>query len=51
MSLVGAGLAMQLTFDRPDDIPLEPAQGLAVVAAYGVVRLLVALWVIGRRDA
>lgn len=50
-SLMGAGLPMQQTFDRPDNIPLEPAQGLAVVAAYGVVTLFVALWVIGRRDA
>ena len=50
-SLMGAGLSMQQTFERPDNIPLDPAQGLAVVAAYGVVTLLVALWVIGRRDA
>jgi ABC-2 type transport system permease protein len=50
-SLMGAGLSMQQTFDRPDNIPLEPAQGLAIVAVYGVVTLLVALWVIGRRDA
>ena len=50
-SLMGAGLAMQQTFERPDNIPLDPAQGLAVVCAYGVVTLLVAIWVIGRRDA
>ncbi|HJR94424.1 MAG TPA: hypothetical protein VJ807_03250 [Gaiellaceae bacterium] len=50
-SLMGAGISMQQTFDRPDNIPLEPAEGLAVVAAYGVVTLLFALWVIGRRDA
>jgi hypothetical protein len=50
-SLMGAGLAMQQTFDRPDNIRLEPAQGLAVVAAYGFVTLLVAVWLIGRRDA
>jgi len=50
-SLMGAGLAMQQTFDRPDNIPLDPAEGLAVVTAYGIVALLVALWVIGRRDA
>ena len=41
---------MQQRFDRPDNIPLEPAQGLAVVASYGVVTLLVAFWLIGRRD-
>ena len=50
-SLMGAGLAMQQTFERPDNIPLDPAQGLAVVSAYGFVTLVVALWVIGRRDA
>jgi ABC-2 type transport system permease protein len=51
LSLMGAGLAMQQTFERPDNIPLSPAEGLAVVATYGVVALLVALWAIGRRDA
>lgn len=50
-SLMGAGISMQQTFDRPDNIPLDPAQGLAVVTAYGVVTLLIALWFIGRRDA
>ena len=50
-SLMGAGISMQQTFDRPDNIPLEPAQGLAVVTTYGLVALLVALVVIGRRDA
>ena len=50
-SLMGAGISMQQTFERPDNIPLEPAQGLAVVAAYGVVTLLAAVWLIGRRDA
>ena len=40
---MAAGLAMQQTFD--------PAQGLAVVAAYGFGALLVALWIIGCRDA
>jgi len=50
-SLMAAGLAMQQTVERPDNIPLDPAEGLVVVCAYGVVTLLVALWVIGRRDA
>lgn len=50
-SLMGAGLSMQQTFERPDNIPLDPAEGLAVVSAYAVVTLLVALWLIGRRDA
>ena len=50
-SLMGAGLSMQQTFERSDNIPLDPAEGLAVVTAYALVTLLVALWVIGRRDA
>jgi ABC-2 type transport system permease protein len=51
LSLMGAGLALQQTFDRPDNIPLSPAEGLLVVTAYALVPLLVALWLIGRRDA
>jgi ABC-2 type transport system permease protein len=50
-SLMGAGISMQQTFERPDNIPLSPGEGLAVVATYGIVTVLVALWVIGRRDA
>ena len=42
---------MQQTFERPDNIPLSPGERLAVVIAYGIVTLLVARWVIGRRDA
>ena len=42
---------MQQTVERPDNIPLGPGAGLAVVCAYAVVALLVALWSISRRDA
>jgi ABC-2 type transport system permease protein len=49
--LMGAGLAIQQTVVRDDNIPLSPAGGLAVAAAYAVVALVVALWTIGRRDA
>lgn len=49
-SLMGAGLAMQQTVERPDNIPLDPAEGLVVVCAYAVFTLLVALWLIERRD-
>lgn len=49
-SLMGAGLAMQQTVERPDNIPLDPAEGLVVVCAYAVFTLLVALWAIERRD-
>lgn len=50
-TLMGAGLAMQQTVERPDNIPLSPGAGLLVVVAYAVVPLLVALWLVGRRDA
>jgi hypothetical protein len=50
-SLLGACLAVQQTVERPDNIPLSPGAGVAVVAAYGAVALVVALWLIGRRDA
>jgi hypothetical protein len=50
-SLMGAGLAMQQTVERPDNIPLTSAEAILVVVAYAVVPLLVALWLIGRRDA
>ena len=49
--LMGAGLAIQQTVVRDDNIPLSPAGGLAVAAADAVVALVVALWTIGRRDA
>ncbi len=49
--LIGAGLAIQQTVVRDDNIPLSPGGGLAVAAAYAAVALLVALWTIGRRDA
>jgi ABC-2 type transport system permease protein len=49
--LMGAGLALQQTVERPDSIPLTPGEGFLVVVAYAVVPLLVALWLIGRRDA
>jgi ABC-2 type transport system permease protein len=50
-SLIGAGLAVQQTVDRPDNIQLEPGVGLAVVAAYACVALLLALLLVTRRDA
>lgn len=50
-SLMGAGLAIQQTFDRPDNIPLSPEEGLLVVTAYAAIGFVVALWLIGRRDA
>jgi hypothetical protein len=40
-----------LTVERLDNIPLSTAQGLLVVIAYAAVPLVVALWLIGQRDA
>ena len=48
---MGAGLAMQQTVERPDNIPIGPAGGLRVVTSYAAAALLAALWTIGRRDA
>jgi ABC-2 type transport system permease protein len=50
-SLMAAGLGIQQTVDRPDNIPLEPGLAFAVVAAYAGVALLAALLLITRRDA
>jgi ABC-2 type transport system permease protein len=50
-SLMGAGLASQQTVDRADNIPMEPWAGLGVVAVYAAAALVVALLVIGKRDA
>jgi ABC-2 type transport system permease protein len=50
-SLIGAGLAIQQTVERPDNIPIGPWGGLAVVTAYAAVAFLAALVSIGTRDA
>ena len=50
-SLLGAGLSIQQTVERPDNIPLGPWGGLAIVTAYAAVALLVAVVSIARRDA
>lgn len=50
-SLVAAGLAVQQTVARPDNIPLEPWAGLAVAGAYATAALGIGLWLVTRRDA
>jgi ABC-2 type transport system permease protein len=50
-SLIGAGLAIQQTAVREDNIPLEPWVAFGVVGAYATIPLLVAVWLIARRDA
>jgi len=49
--LMGAGLAIQQTVEREDSISLSPAGGLLVAVAYAGVSLLLALLLVGRRDA
>jgi ABC-2 type transport system permease protein len=48
---LSAGLAVQQTVELEDMIPLGPWAGLGVVGAYAVAALLLALVLIGRRDA
>jgi ABC-2 type transport system permease protein len=50
-SLMAAGLALQQTVERSDNIQLAPGPALAVIAAYAVGALVLALWLIARRDA
>ena len=46
-----AGLAVQQTVERPDNIPTGPWAGLGVAFAYALASLGVALWLVRRRDA
>jgi ABC-2 type transport system permease protein len=50
-SLMGAGIAMQQTVERSDAIPLDPWQGLVIVATYAAAALLAGFWSIATRDA
>ena len=50
-SLMAAGLALQQTVERSDNISLAPAAAIGVITAYAVGTLVVALWLIARRDA
>jgi ABC-2 type transport system permease protein len=50
-SPVTAGFAVQRTVERPDSIPIDPWLGLGVTWGYAVVAMLLAYWLIGRRDA
>jgi ABC-2 type transport system permease protein len=47
----GVGLAIQQTVERSDNFPLDPWPGLAVTFAWAVGSLLVAAWLLRRRDA
>ena len=50
-SLMAAGLAIQQTVVRDDNIPLDPWLAFVVVGTYAVVALALAFWAISRRDA
>jgi ABC-2 type transport system permease protein len=50
-SLMGAGISIQQTVERPDSLPQGQWAGLAVACAYAAVALLVALVAITKRDA
>jgi hypothetical protein len=45
-----AGLAIQQTRERPDDIDLAPWAGLGVTCAWAAAAVLLAAWVLRRRD-
>jgi ABC-2 type transport system permease protein len=51
VSLMPAGLAVQQTVERPDNLPLGPWAGLAVAGAYSAAALLIGLVLISKRDA
>jgi ABC-2 type transport system permease protein len=46
-----AGLAIQRTVERPDNVPIAPWLGLGVAWLWAALALGLALWLIGRRDA
>jgi hypothetical protein len=46
-----AGLAVQQTFERPDNIPAGPWTGLGVAFAWALAALALGLWLVRRRDA
>lgn len=51
LSLMGAGIAVGQTVERADAIPLEPWEGLAIVAGYAATAFALALWTMRARDA
>jgi ABC-2 type transport system permease protein len=48
---MSAGLALQQTTARADNVPIGPWAGLAVACAWAVAALCVGLWLVRRRDA
>jgi ABC-2 type transport system permease protein len=50
LSPAGAGLALQQTVERDDNVPIAATTALVVLAAYALVSLAAAAWLIRRRD-
>jgi ABC-2 type transport system permease protein len=46
-----AGLAVQQTIDRTDRVPIDEWAGLGVLGLWAAAALLIAVWLIARRDA
>ncbi|MGH3692123.1 MAG: ABC transporter permease, partial [Acidimicrobiia bacterium] len=46
-----AGLAVQRTVERVDSVPIGQLAGLAVAVAWATAAVLVAVWLVRRRDA
>jgi ABC-2 type transport system permease protein len=46
-----AGLAIQSTVERPDDVPISPGAGLALFCAYAAAAMAAGVWLVARRDA
>ena len=46
-----AGLAIQNTVDRADNIPISPGAGLALFCFYAAAALGIGFWLVARRDA
>ena len=45
-----AGLAIQSTVERADNVPIGALAGLGVATAWTAVAVLAALWLVRRRD-
>ena len=50
LSPMMAGLSVQATVPRADSVPIGPWAGLGVTAAWAAVALVIALWLVRRRD-
>lgn len=51
LSPMMAGLAVQRTVERADSLPIGQLAGLTVAVAWSMAAVLVAVWLVRRRDA